>query len=363
MLRDQIKELLSESDYPSVTITLPTHRTAPDNEKDRIRLKNLADDARDLINAELRGRDAAPVLALLESAIGSVNPQHLLDGLAVLVNRNRSEVFVLPYPMAESVTVDSTFALRQLVRASNRMTHYRIIALSEKATTLFDCVADALVEVKTHGFPLRHDAPGGELRLGGGAGVNSSAQRDEFHRLFFKKIAEAYHAVELETGEKLPCVVLGIGNFLSFFREAAGDKIDILATVEGNYDHTNTTAIAKKVWPVVQEKMTEVRAQRLADMKANGTPQNTASGIEDAWRATHEGRGAYLFVEESYSVPGKADETGLQLTLLEDGSGPDAMEDAVDDLIEAVIARGGRVQFVNDGELAQYQRIALSLRY
>ena len=58
MLRDQIKELLSESDYPSVTITLPTHRTAPDNEKDRIRLKNLADDARDLINAELRGRVA-----------------------------------------------------------------------------------------------------------------------------------------------------------------------------------------------------------------------------------------------------------------------------------------------------------------
>ena len=40
-----IKNIQRLQSNPSVTLTLPTHRTYPDNEKDAIRLKNLVNEA------------------------------------------------------------------------------------------------------------------------------------------------------------------------------------------------------------------------------------------------------------------------------------------------------------------------------
>jgi len=39
------------------------------------------------------------------------------------------------------------------------------------------------------------------------------------------------------------------------------------------------------------------------------------------------------------------------------------MDDAVDELIEAVMGKGGKVVFVDDETLENHQRVALILRY
>jgi len=39
------------------------------------------------------------------------------------------------------------------------------------------------------------------------------------------------------------------------------------------------------------------------------------------------------------------------------------MEDAIDEVIEKVIAKGGKVVFVDNGLLKKYSRIAMILRY
>jgi len=39
------------------------------------------------------------------------------------------------------------------------------------------------------------------------------------------------------------------------------------------------------------------------------------------------------------------------------------LDDAVDEVIETVLAKGGRVVFVDDGTLGAHSRIALILRY
>ena len=47
----------------------------------------------------------------------------------------------------------------------------------------------------------------------------------------------------------------------------------------------------------------------------------------------------------------------------DDPTAPDVIDDAVDELIEIVLAKGGRVIFVDNGALAIHQRVALILRY
>ena len=45
MNRHDIRLLQAVRLYPSVTITLPTHRTSPDNKQDPIRVRNLVTEA------------------------------------------------------------------------------------------------------------------------------------------------------------------------------------------------------------------------------------------------------------------------------------------------------------------------------
>ena len=52
MNRHDVLALQQISGYPALTITLPTHRTSPDNQQDPIRLRNLVTQATDRLLAE-----------------------------------------------------------------------------------------------------------------------------------------------------------------------------------------------------------------------------------------------------------------------------------------------------------------------
>lgn len=70
-----------------------------------------------------------------------------------------------------------------------------------------------------------------------------------------------------------------------------------------------------------------------------------------------------MLVEKDYHEAGKLDESGLLLLPADDPTAPDVIPDAVDETIEAVLSKGGEVVFTENGQLADYQRIALVLRY
>jgi hypothetical protein len=88
-----------------------------------------------------------------------------------------------------------------------------------------------------------------------------------------------------------------------------------------------------------------------------------ASTLGEVWRMAHEGRGRLLLVEEDYHTPGKLDETGIHLSVVDDPAAPGVIDDAVDEVIETVLSKQGRVVFTPNGSLEQHQRIALILRY
>jgi hypothetical protein len=76
-----------------------------------------------------------------------------------------------------------------------------------------------------------------------------------------------------------------------------------------------------------------------------------------------EGRGNLLIVETNFHYPARVDETGMFITPASDPTAPGVLDDAVDGIIETVMSKGGKVAFVDDGTLEQYQHIAMTLRY
>ncbi len=80
------------------------------------------------------------------------------------------------------------------------------------------------------------------------------------------------------------------------------------------------------------------------------------------WRAALEKRCQILLVETDFEHPADLSPQGDRL-LPYTGRGAASLDDAVDEVIERVIAAGGEVFFYDPGVLDLHQRIAAVLRY
>ncbi|GAB4479711.1 MAG: hypothetical protein Kow0088_20890 [Anaerolineales bacterium] len=349
------------SGYPLVTITLPTHRTAPDNQQDPIRVKNLVSQAVERLLSEFAKREVEGVLRNLDQIANQIDYRNTLDGLALFVHQEFSRLFYLPFPLKERVVIDQSFYTRDLVFALNRMKRYWVLVLSENPTRLFEGVWKALDEIREGGFPMVHEGPGGAEPLPGGFGIRKSHIRDEYHRKFFRQVDQALKPFLAD--DPLPLVVVGVDRYLAFFDEVTDHQDKILTTLTGNYDQTPAHELAQLVWPLVELNLAEERKRYLVELEKAIGERKVLTTIGEIWRYAQEGRGKLLLVEENFHYPAKLDESGHILLPADDPSAPGVIDDAVDEIIEAVLSHGGQVRFLEDGMLTQYQHIALILRY
>lgn len=355
-----IRLLQSIRGYPAVSILVPTHRTAPDNQQDPIRVKNLVDQAKERLLAEFSARELAPVVERLNLIVEEIDYTFTLDGLAIFVNADFARKFYIPFSVKPRVVIDETFATRDLVYALNRTKRYWVVALSEQPTRLYEGTRETLVEVTEHGFPMTMGRSGGERGAQAGR-LNEGAYRDELHRQFFRDIVNGVAEVRKE--DELPVALVGVQRYLSFFTELMPDKEAIVARVEGNHDKSTAHQIGQLVWPEVKKGLDARRQQALDELGAAVGARRFVSTISDIWQYAHDGRGELLVVEEGFYFPARMEDNGRRIVAADDATAPDVIDDAVDEIIEAVLLKGGRVAFVDDGDLKDHQRIALVTRY
>lgn len=360
LTRAQLRAIQAHNDYPSVSILAPTHRTAPANKQDPIRVKNLVAKAVDRLQKEFSKREVASVVKNLESQVRKLKWAHLEDGLALFASKDQAHTFLLPFKVKPRLAIDASFATRDLVFTLNRTPLYRVLVLSEKPTRLFEGSANQLTEVKTGAFPMVHAGPGGESRLPGGFGINVSAKRDEAHRQFFRKVDAELARLQAESPTKI--VVVGVDRYLAFFQEVTQHGDAIVAMITGNHDKTAASVLGKLVWPVFQAAATRQRTQALVRLDEAVSVNRHASGINQVWRAIFDNRCATLLVERDFAYPANVSPQGDELKPFT-GKGAAALDDAVDEAIERTLAQGGEVLFYEPGTLEVHQRIAAVLRY
>jgi hypothetical protein len=356
-----IRLLQSVTQSPCVTITLPTHRTSPDNLQDRIRLKNLVVQASERLIKDYGQREIAHVLTHLNQLVEQIDDQANLDGLVLCVNHDMAQCFVVPFTVQERVVIDDTFYMRDLVYGLNRTINYWVVTLNENATRLFRGTNDVLVEQTAFGFPMTHTGPGGTTNLPDGIGIDRSNVRDEGHRTFFRAVDAGVHAAHRQ--EALPVVVVGVDRFVTFYHEVSDHASDIMATVRGSHDTSTAHQLAQVVWPTVQTHASQLITQALNELQVAVGGNRYVASVADVWRVAHEGRGQHLLVERAFVYPAHVDTSGMQVTAAIDATAPDVLDDAVDEIITQVMATGGQVTFVSPGDLQAYQHIALITRY
>ncbi|WP_119729600.1 baeRF3 domain-containing protein [Thermomonospora amylolytica] len=337
-----LSELRKPRPYPAVSVLLPVHRRGPSGHPDPDRLRDLLAEARRRLEDDPRVPPATvdDVMDGLRQAADRIDLGHAREGVALYAAPDgERHAFTLDQPpVEERVVVDHTFATRDLVAAHTRTTRYWLLVLADR-TRLWDCRPGGLTEVVGGPFPM--------------------ARRPDAGRDFHRAVTAALGRVNGR--DPRPVIVAGTTRDQAFFEEAAHGSIILAGRVDGDHHDAGAAELAELVHPVLAayEDLREVAV--LTELEAARSLRRYASGLADVARLAEEGRGAHLVVERGYYAPAVRSAEGALIPV--DRPHGDAVEDAVDRVIETVLEYGGEVTLVSDGFLVDHARIALVVRY
>ncbi len=364
MRRTDVLELMRYEAYPSVSILMPTHRTHPDNQQDPIRFKNLVEEARQRLVEEVGKRPSWPIMERLESLGEEIDSQYNEDGLALFANEEFGAWYRLPFPVDERVAVDKTFETRELLYALHRQPRYRVLVFSEQSGRLFEGAGGTLDEVRDRAFPMVWQGARGAMRGPEGPEMQRSNVWDAHVKQFLTDLARAL--TEASRAEALPLVLVAPAHTLPIFREAMGNNADVAVTIDGFHVDAPEKTIEELVWPRMDEWLHAQRHAALDEVGIARGANRLAANLDDAWQAARAGLAEKLVVEENFRQPAILRQDGWELELVPEGTvvpASEHLDDAVDELIETTLDKGGAVEFVDDGSLADQGGLALILRY
>jgi hypothetical protein len=351
-----LNKLIKVKEYPCVSIIFPTYRTAPDYQKNALRLKKLVREAGDKLETEFGKRDSKALVDSVKNLASKVDISHTLDGIALFVNKDIAEMVDIPFNVKERVIIDKTFATRDLIMGVNRGTNYYILDLSLYRARLLSCYRDHAEEINTNGFPMESEFTMLQLNP-----TDFSREKEKQIKEFFNKVDKAF--LELYRDKPARLVISGVQKNLSLYREVVDIKDIVFEQIEGNHENTSVHDMGKKAWDLMRVKMKEERHLAISELQDAKSTKKFASGLPEIWRLAIEGRVQMLVVEQGFHIPAALSQDNI---LRIDTSGfeeHDVMPDAVDEVSEIVIGKGGKVVFVDDGSISEYKRIAAVLRY
>jgi hypothetical protein len=260
-------------------------------------------------------------------------------GLALFATDELEWSETLVVGVRDRVVVDDTFATRDLVDHVHRSTPYWLLLVSERSARLLLGDATRLVAVDREAFPLA---------------AGDGERPDDFLR----RVGDGLDA---ELGPDAPLVLGGVERTLSSFVRLSGRRA--LGRVLGSMERLPLGELHARSWPVMARALDARQSVALGELERARDRRRLATGLPEVWSLANDGRVELVVVERGYEVPARRGRAIDDITPADDRDEPGVVDDLVDDLIEVVLARGGRIAFVDDGTLASTGRIAAVLRY
>ncbi|HER44510.1 MAG TPA: hypothetical protein ENO08_08635 [Candidatus Eisenbacteria bacterium] len=148
---------------------------------------------------------------------------------------------------------------------------------------------------------------------------------------------------------------------LSAFDSVTRHGDSVIGRVYGDHSATPARDLGQIVWPIVKEAMSGVIYRAMADLETSEGMGLTASGLDAVVRVADSAAKATLMVEDDYHIRGSIGRHDSVSVISPDIDIREAIDDAVDAVIEKVLKTGGNVIFTPGGSLTGRNRIVLLL--
>lgn len=335
--------------FPAVSVLMTTTPCPSMTLTDETRLEDLVDQAT-LRLRRLPEGDPAPLIAALLGLARTAATEPTGHGIALFVAAGVARSCRLPVPPIDRVVIDHTFATRDLVLALQRTPRHVVLVLSAHDARLFESSGGVLDAAPTPAFPLRRSRA---RRSHPDRPAQRQAATEEFLRTVDRSFA-TYRALHPS-----PLVLVGPDPMLEAFTRQAR-RLDRLAGIlTGDHLKASLVELSAATRPVLQRYLASREQDALELVWTRDAQGRVAAGMQAAWLASRTSQPEMLAVEESLFYPARLSPDGHTIELSSDIDQPDVIDDAVDELIEHVLIRGGWIAIVGDRALDRYGGVAL----
>lgn len=355
------REVLEAVKYlPSVSIILPFEPKMSVKKELEYQLQRVVEKVEKELMSNYAGEKVKPVLNKLKALIKKLDFTTYKQSIAIYVSPLMEKVFYLDIPVEEKVIIDESFEIRDLVYSKKDIHKYLILALSNKSSRIFLGNTIHFVRIATN-TPENSAAYETDLpeRV---ANFSDPSGRKEILMDKFLHHVDAGLGIILKA-YALPFFVMGTERTIGHFKKITHNANHVIDYIYGNYEEASETDIREKIVPYVADWKKVRQRDLLLRVDAAKGAKKLVTGIQDVWKATVLKMGRLLVVEKNYMC--SARHSGSEEIIYpEDGiaTTPFNIKDAVDDIIEKVLENGGDVEFVDEGLLKDYGKIAL-LKY
>jgi Bacterial archaeo-eukaryotic release factor family 3 len=336
----QVVRLQAARGYPAVSLLLTTRPAPRMHPDDAARLSALAQEAERRLREEGLPGVTGTILPALHELVAQAQNGPTGAAVAAFVSSATQALVRLPVPVVDRVVIDPTFATRDLVRSLHRTPRHVVLLLGAEQARLLDGAGGQLRAATTRAFPLAADG----------------ARTEDFLRRVDRALG-TYRALHPN-----PLVLVGPGKLVAQFAALSRHGHRLAGTVSANVITASLPELTDRVRPVLEQYLLSRQEEALALLDRSQGEDRVVSGMRSVWLAARHERPQMLAVEEGLFYPARVSADGDWLTPADDVEHPEVLDDAVDELIEAVLDRGGWIAMVDDGALAAHERVALTLR-
>lgn len=355
-IKEQLKAIAETQGMPCVTISFNTHRTRPSNQKDELNLKNHVKEAEKRLLEEFPKNEITSLLDHLKNLDIDVNANK--ESIHIFVNNEKAEVIRSNWPVAiEGVFVDTSFAIRPLIKNFNREKGYYILMLTLKEVHLYEAENESIVkEVINDDFPFTE----ANYTMGHLKPLSDSERQDNKIRDFYNVVDKALQRVNHEN-EKI-CIVVSTEENFAMLNQVADYPAIYPAYFSIDFNKVHLPDVEKKAWEKVTQLQSADRTKLINEMKEAVSSGHVSTDLQEIYKAVLDGRGDLLIVHQDFQQPVRM--TGDRtFDIIQDSKEPNALDDITSLIAWEVIKKKGQVIFTNQNEIKELGDIVLRTRY
>lgn len=260
--------------------------------------------------------------------------------LAVFVSATTTSVFHLPVAVESRVVVDPTFATRDLVRTLEQNPEFLMLAVDEEVACLYHYNHKYLAPQLSAEFPL----------------LRGSADLQSYLAMIDRALGRVVRA------DRLPLVLVATDQVVDRFLTTAHNAFAVSGVVARSPKGQRLSGLEQWGRTAMREHVLDLQAAAGDTMSARLRSGRAVTGLLACWHAVQRDQPEILLVEDGFELPARPVFDGGFLEPVADREELGVYDDALDELIEQVLAKGGFVSVVPPGTLAQHGRVAVSVR-
>ena len=355
---NQFDAVINATRYlPCISIIMPFEPKMGSKKELDYKLKAAFEKVEKILTKNYPDDKSKPVLNKLKNMIDQINYYTHKKSIAIFVSPLIEKVYYLDMPVEEKIIIDESFEIRDLIYSKKEIHKYLLAVLSNKWTKIYLGNTTQFIRV-TSNVPDNVNAFKNDI---GEKVANFSDENKRKEILLNKFLQHTDNGLTLLLNAyKLPLFVIGTAKTIGHFKSITHNAKHVIDYIHGSFEDKTENELHQLMTPYLNnwKKVQQKRIlSQLDDALGN---KKLAIGIHEVWKAATQKRGRLLVVEKNYIYPAhKSADAEIIFSYDEFSNNSFFLKDAVDDIIEKIISSGGDVEFVDEGVLSEYKKIAL----